>query len=164
MIVSCPGALMIPLPVSSAANAVANQLRPAILRLNRELRRETRAITGVSPFQILILATILLEPGIGVNELAARERVRPPSMSVHIRQLVAAGLLQRDQEAHEDRRRVGLVITPAGVRLLDEVRQLRTAWLARQIAALSPEGQDAVATAIPFLVALTEQPQEQRPS
>ena len=56
--------------------AVAEALRPSLMRISRELRREARAV-GVSPEQVSLLVAIKYEPGIGVRELAARERVSP---------------------------------------------------------------------------------------
>lgn len=140
------------------ATAIADLLRPAILRLNRDLRREIRAAAGLSPFHTLILATIETEPGIGVSELAARERIRPPSMSVHIKQMEAAGFVARDEAAHADRRRIGLRITPEGSRVLVEVKRLRTAWLAGRIALLSREERESILRAIDPLIKLSEPP------
>lgn len=143
--------------MADEAAAIADLLRPAILRLNRDLRRETREAIGLSPFQTLILASLHQEPGLGVNELAARERIKPPSMSVHIKQLEAAGLLRRIEGAHNDRRRVGLAITDAGEKVLAQVRDLRTQWLAGRIARLSAEERDSILRAVAPLIKLSEQ-------
>ncbi|MGV6871066.1 MarR family winged helix-turn-helix transcriptional regulator [Pseudochelatococcus sp. B33] len=140
------------------ATAVADLLRPALLRLNRDLRREIRTAAGLSPFQTLILGTLQQEPGIGVNELAARERIRPPSMSAHIKMLEQAGFLERITGAHADRRRVGLRITPEGARKLGEVKRLRTAWLAGRIALLSQGERESIRRAIDPLIKLSEPP------
>ncbi|MFC0217670.1 DNA-binding MarR family transcriptional regulator [Pseudochelatococcus lubricantis] len=140
------------------AAAIADLLRPAILRLNRDLRRETRGAVGLSPFQTLLLGTLQREPGIGVNELAARERITPPSMSAHIKQLETAGLLRRIEGAHDDRRRVGLAITGEGERVLDEVKRLRTAWLAARIAQLTDQERKRIQLAIEPLIRLSELP------
>lgn len=140
------------------ATAIADLLRPAILRLNRDLRREIRAAAGLSPFQTLILATLLMEPELGVNDLAARERIKPPSMSAHVKVLEAAGFLERVEGAHTDRRRVGLRITPEGERVLAEVKRLRTTWLAARIALLSTEERASILRAIDPLIKLSEPP------
>ncbi len=140
------------------AEAIADLLRPAILRLNRDLRREIRSAAGLSPFQTLILATIELEPGIGVNELAARERIRPPSMSAHVKALEQAGFVERVAGAHADRRRVGLRITPEGERVRDEVKRVRTEWLAGRIDLLSREERKSILRAIDPLIKLSEPP------
>lgn len=140
------------------AAAIADLLRPAILRLNRDLRRETRSAVGLSPFQTLILGTLANEQGIGVNELAARERITPPSMSAHVKQLAAAGLLRRLEGAHDDRRRVGLEITEEGRRVLAEVKRLRTEWLATRISRLTEAERKRVLDAVEPLIKLSETP------
>ncbi|MGI6244339.1 MAG: MarR family winged helix-turn-helix transcriptional regulator [Pseudochelatococcus sp.] len=140
------------------AAAIADLLRPAILRLNRDLRRETRSAVGLSPFQTLILGTLANEQGIGVNELAARERITPPSMSAHVKQLAAAGLLRRLEGAHDDRRRVGLEITEEGRRVLVEVKRLRTEWLATRISRLTEAERKRVLDAVEPLIKLSETP------
>src|SRR5438552_9544396 len=75
--------------------ALADRLRPVLLRIARELRREAQAETGVSPGQIALLATIKYEPGISLGELAGRERMSAPAMTRYIDRLENAGLVTR---------------------------------------------------------------------
>ena len=126
--------------------AVANRLRPALLKIGRELRREARAL-GVSPGQVSLLVCIKQEPGIGVRELAARERVSPAGISGHVDRLVAAGLVARTPSP-SDRRRVGLTLTDQGRRVLRNVQSRRTAWLAARLRQLNAEQLDAIDAAI----------------
>jgi hypothetical protein len=58
--------------VSADPLDVANRLRPVLLHLVRHLRRETHAL-GITGGQASLLAGIHNTPGIGINELAARE-------------------------------------------------------------------------------------------
>jgi DNA-binding MarR family transcriptional regulator len=125
--------------------AVANRLRPVLLKLNRELRREIHSL-GVTGGQVSLLALIRREPEIGVRELAARERMSAPGMSKYVARLEQAGLVART--THADRRRVGLVLTPAGHRVLRSVRSRRTAWLASRLRGLSPDELEALDAAI----------------
>jgi DNA-binding MarR family transcriptional regulator len=126
--------------------AVANRLRPVLLQVGRELRREARAL-GVSPGQVALLVSIKQEPGIGVRELAARERVSPAGISGHVDRLVSAGLVTRTPSP-SDRRRVGLNLTDDGRRVLRNVRSRRTAWLAARLRQLNPEQVEAIDAAI----------------
>jgi len=142
-------------PTGNESIDLAAQLRPAILRLNRLLRRETQAF-GVSPLMVMLLSTIDKEPGIGVNDLANRENMRAASMSSHVKQLEAAGYIQRDQTLHTDKRRVGLAVTPEGRRLVAEVRKRRTDWLAGRIAKLDPDDREALGRAARALQHLGE--------
>jgi DNA-binding MarR family transcriptional regulator len=131
---------------------VADRLRPALLRLGRELRRETRA-AGVSPEQVALLVTIKYAPGAGVNELAARERVSPPAMTKHVDRLERDRLVKRTR-SETDGRRVGLTITDEGARTLRRVRSRRTAWLAQRLGELEPDELAAVEAAIEPLARL----------
>jgi DNA-binding MarR family transcriptional regulator len=112
---------------------------------------------GVSAGQVSILAAVRDTPGIGVAELAARERTSVPSICGHVDKLEAAGLLTRRRESAPDRRRVGLAITAEGEKVLRTVRSRRTAWLAARLAAISPQQRGAIDTALEGLEALLEQ-------
>ncbi|MCW2614637.1 MAG: transcriptional regulator, MarR family, partial [Frankiales bacterium] len=71
-------------------------------------------------------------------ELAAAERVQPPSMTRLAGHLEEQGLVTRT--AHpSDGRQVLLAASPAGAALLREDRRRREAWLARQLAGLDAE-------------------------
>jgi DNA-binding MarR family transcriptional regulator len=139
--------------------AIADRLRPVLLRVGRELRREAREV-GVSPEQVSLLVSIKYSPGIGIRELAARERVSPPALSNHVDRLERDGLVTRTPSA-DDRRRVGLALTDEGQRVLRHVRSRRTAWLTTRLDALSPDELAAVAAAVEPLARLL--PEEKRP-
>jgi DNA-binding MarR family transcriptional regulator len=139
--------------------AIADRLRPVLLQVGRELRRETREI-GVSPEQVSILVAIKYTPGIGVRDLATRERVSAPALSNHVDRLERDGLVSRTPDA-SDRRRVGLTLTDEGQRVLRRVRSRRTAWLATRLRGLEPEELGAVEAAIEPLARLLRE--DERP-
>lgn len=132
--------------VTVDALTLANELRPVLLRLARELRKETEQF-GVTSRQVTLLWLVKQRPGLSLRELAAEEGVSPPAISSSVDRLERQGLLERLRSA-EDRRRVGLVLTPAGARLLRRVRERRTAWLAERLHGLSPGELAAVEAAI----------------
>jgi DNA-binding MarR family transcriptional regulator len=134
--------------------AVANRLRPVLLKLNRELRREIHSL-GVTGVQVSLLVQIKYAPGIGVRELASRERMSVPGMSKFVTRLEEAGLIGRAPVAG-DRRRVGLLVTPAGHRVLRSVKSKRTAWLADRLRHLEPEELEAIDAAIEPLTNLLD--------
>jgi DNA-binding MarR family transcriptional regulator len=126
--------------------ALADALRPALLQVGRELRREARAL-GASPEQVALLVSIKYAPGIGLRELAARERVSPPAMTKHVDRLERDGLVER-RPSEEDRRRVGVTLTDEGQRLLRRVRSRRTAWLALRLGELDENELAALEAAV----------------
>jgi DNA-binding MarR family transcriptional regulator len=142
-----------PTAISADPTTVANRLRPALLRLNRELRRELHSL-GVTGGQVSLLIRVQKEPGIGIRELARWERMSTPGMSKYVARLESAGLVRRTEL--EDRRRVGLELTPEGSRVLSSVKRRRTAWLAERLRGLSPAELDAVDAAVEPLLKLLE--------
>jgi DNA-binding MarR family transcriptional regulator len=143
------------MPTTLAADPIvlANRLRPVLLQLNRELRREIHSL-GVTGGQVSLLVQIQRTPGVGVRELAQRERMSAPGMSKYLARLEAAGLVERTQTS--DRRRVGLRLTQEGDGVVRSVKKRRTAWLATRLRALSPGELEAVDAAIEPLVRLLE--------
>ena len=125
---------------------VANQLRPVLLRLSRELRQETEQL-GVTSRQVTLLWLIRNNPGMSLRELAAEERISAPALSGHVDRLEKAGLLARVRD-ESDRRRVGLALTDEGERLLRRVRARRTTWLADRLRGLDDDELAAVEAAI----------------
>jgi DNA-binding MarR family transcriptional regulator len=137
---------------------LANRLRPVLLKLNRELRREIHSL-GVTGGQVGLLVQIKTRPGIGIRELASVERMSVPGMSKFIARLEEAGLVQRAPVAG-DQRRVGLSLTAAGHKVLRSVKSKRTAWLAARLRHLEREQLDAIDAAIEPLAHLLELSEE----
>ncbi len=131
--------------------SVANRLRPVLLKLNRELRREIHSL-GVTGGQVALLVTIRQNPGIGVRELAALERMSAPGMSKLVGRLEAAGLVTRARG--EDRRRISLTLTPQADRVLRSVKERRTAWLAARLKHLDDAQLRAIDEAVEPLASL----------
>lgn len=135
--------------------AVANELRPVLLKLSRQLRQEVHA-RGVTAGEVSLLIQIAKHPNISIGDLAALEGVSSPRVSKAIQKLLLDGLVYRHQSTPEDRRRVGVDITQRGRQVLDSVRRRRTAWLAERLQGLSPEELEALEAAIAPLAKLLE--------
>ena len=133
--------------------AVADRLRPTLLRLARELRRER--IGGVSPHQVSLLVAINHARGVTVGRLAADERVSTAAMSKRVSRLERDGLVARTP-SEQDHRCVGLSLTEEGQRTLRRVRSRRTAWLASRLEELSPDELAAVGVAAEALTRLVQ--------
>ena len=132
---------------------VANRLRPVLLQMTRELRREIHSL-GVTGGQVSLLVQIQRLPGLGVRELAARERMSPAGMSKYVGRLEAAGLVERTALA--DKRRVSLRLTEQAERVLRSVKKRRTAWLAARLRELDDDERAAIERAVEPLARLLE--------
>jgi DNA-binding MarR family transcriptional regulator len=135
--------------------ALANRLRPVLLKLSRELRRELHPL-GVTGGQVSLLVQIRRHSGLGVRELAAREGMSAAGMSGYVDRLERAGLVTRTQDPH-DRRRQALALTAAGQGVLRTVRKRRTAWLAARLEGLSSTDLEAIDRAVEPLLRLLEE-------
>jgi DNA-binding MarR family transcriptional regulator len=133
-------------PTTTDTVAVADALRPVLLRVGRELRREARA-EGISPEQVSLIVAIKDAPGIGIRELAAHERISAPALTKHIDRLERDHLVARTPGV-DDRRRIGLALTDEGQRVLRRIRSRRTAWLASRLRGLDADELAAVTAAI----------------
>jgi DNA-binding MarR family transcriptional regulator len=140
-------------PLKADPVTLANELRPVLLQIARQLRQEVHPL-GVTGGQVSLLASIRQESGIGLRELATREGVSPAAMCRHIDRLEAAELVRRVPERDGDRRRIGLEVTAEGERVLRLVRSRRTAWLASKLKQLESEQLDTLEAAVEPLAAL----------
>lgn len=132
--------------------ALADALRPGLMRVSRRLRLEAQK-AGLSAQDVFILGYVRKNPGKGVSALAAAEQTSRPTMSGHVKRLEGAGLIIRSDDA-EDARRCGLTISQAGSRQLDIIQQQRNDWLAARLAKLSPEERARLAAAAEPLLKL----------
>lgn len=134
------------------ALALAEKLRPALLRVSRRLRQEAQRL-GASALDAMLLGHIKRTPGIGVSEMAELEHMSKPSMSGHIKRLEAAGWIVRVEDM-QDGRRSGLTLTDDGLRQMAAIRQLRNDWLAARLNRLPPAQRRQLEDAIEPLLAL----------
>ncbi|MEA3017984.1 MAG: hypothetical protein QOI38_2706 [Sphingomonadales bacterium] len=94
---------------------MAARLQAAAVRLLR-LARQSRGKAPHAP-HLPLLAAIAAAGPLSLAALAAREGVRPPTMSRSVERLVAAGFVSRETDPG-DRRRVRIAATEAGRSLL----------------------------------------------
>jgi DNA-binding MarR family transcriptional regulator len=119
-------------PVALDLEDVA-RLRTAVMRLARRLRQQSSS--GATPSQLAVLAALARRGPTSPGELAAEERVQPPSMTGIIDRLEEKGWVVRAL-APGDGRSLRVSLTPAGRRLVSGVRSQRNAWLAVQLRGL----------------------------
>lgn len=119
------------------ASDLASQLRLSVVRLNRRLRSQ-RPEESVSLTQISAMATLRTCGAMTPSELAANERVRPPSMTRVISALEEAGLVSRRDHPTDGRQSI-IELTARGTELLNTETSLKERWLDRRLAELTEE-------------------------
>jgi DNA-binding MarR family transcriptional regulator len=128
---------------------LASSLRISVMRLARRLRLE-KSTDALSMNQLATLGTLSRCGALTVGELAGIEKVKPPSMTRTVNSLAEAGLVTRSPHP-TDGRQVMVALTPAARQVLDEDRRRRDAWLAKRLAALSPEQRALLRDVAPLL-------------
>ena len=116
--------------------ALASELRTTVMRLARRLRAQ-RSDTSLSLGQLAVLGTLDRHGPLTPGELAAHERVQPPSMTRMVAALESEGLVTRTDHP-TDRRQVLVAVAPSGLELLRADRRRRDAWLAQRMRDLDP--------------------------
>jgi DNA-binding MarR family transcriptional regulator len=105
---------------------------------------------GLSATHLAALATLERQGPLSLGELAAHERVQPPSMTRVVAALVDAGFAERT--AHPtDRRQVLASVTEAGRARLAADRRQRDEWLAERLRELPPSDLEVLRAAAPIL-------------
>jgi len=124
---------------------LSTSLRIAVARLSRRLRAE-KEDHELSDAQTATLGYLAREGSGTIGRLSEYERVKPPSMNRTVNHLEEAGYVERTADA-ADGRKVVVVLTERGTRLVAETRKRRDAWLHQRLAGLSPEQRATLAAA-----------------
>ena len=134
---------------TATETALASTLRLSVMRLARRMRAQ-RADTMLTLSQLAALATLDRHGALSPGELAAHEKISPPSTTRLIAVLESAGLVVRT--AHPtDRRQVSLAVSPAGTALLREDRRRRDVWLAQHLKDLDADELEVLSRAAGIL-------------
>jgi len=139
--------------VSTAA--LAGQLGLTVTRLHRHLRQH--AAGGLTPTQMSALSAIARQGPLTLGELAASERVAPPTITKVVAKLGGHRYVTRTVDG-DDRRIHRVAVTAAGRRYLDAVRSRRNEWLAERLADLSVADRELLAAAVDVLGRLYVEP------
>lgn len=122
----------------SLADETANRLMrlaPQVVQAARHYLR-TQNLGGITLPQLRALAYVSRQPGSTLGELAEHLAITAPSASVLADRLVKQGLLEA-RIPPENRRRVALVVTADGERVVADVTDLWQTELAHRLASLS---------------------------
>lgn len=136
--------------------ALASELRVPVMRLARRLRLE-RSSEDYTLNQLSAMAVLDRDGDLTAGELAAIERVTPPSMTRTVNSLVDAGLAVR--RPHDtDGRQVLIGLTDLARAVLAEDRRRRDQWLTQRLAELEPAERELLAHVAPLLDSLAVTP------
>jgi DNA-binding MarR family transcriptional regulator len=100
--------------------------------------------------QLSAMAVLLNHGDLPMGELAALEKVQPPSMTRIVNGLEGRGLVTRVPSPFDGRQAV-VTLTDAGHQVLMANRRRRDQWLTTRIALLDPEERDVLRRAVAIL-------------
>src|SRR5437870_5825832 len=103
---------------------LASGLRLAVMRLARRLRQQSEA--GVTPSMLSALSTIERHGPMTLSDLAAHERVQPPTITSVVGRLETAELVNRVTDP-TDRRVSRISLSRGGRHLIEASRSRKTA-------------------------------------
>jgi DNA-binding MarR family transcriptional regulator len=138
---------------TKTSSELAARLRLVVTRLSRQLRQ--RAEIGISPTQMSALAAIERHGSMTLGELAAHERVQPPSITAVVSRLEDQGLVERRPDPG-DRRVARVEVTRDGHKLVARSRSRKDAELDRRLGALTDDERATLADATAILERLVE--------
>ena len=142
--------------IARTDTGLASQLRLSVMRLRRRLANEREPGNELSIASMCVLGQLYRLGDLTVGELAAQERVQPPSMTRHVNALETDGFVER--RAHETDGRVVLVhLTDRGRDQLLADRRRRDEWLARRLRDLTAEERATLRAAAPLLQRIAEE-------
>jgi DNA-binding MarR family transcriptional regulator len=133
-------------------------LRVGVLRLARRLQLE-RAADDITLTQLSVLAILHRDGPLTIGELAAAERIKPPSMTRTVNCLEEAGLVKRCAHA-TDGRQVVVKLTDEARAVMRENRRRRDMWLADHLGDLDDDERAVLRRAVPLLDRLAQDRQE----
>ena len=134
---------------------LASELRLSVMRLRRRLAIERHPDNELSLNQMAVLGALYRNGDLALGELAAHERVQPPSMTRAVNCLEEGGYVAR--RPHEtDGRQVLVTLTESGRATVLADRARRDAWLAMRLRDLTPEERAVLRQAAPILERLAQ--------
>ena len=128
---------------------LASVLRIAVAKLRRRLAVERDPSNPVPLAAMAVLVALHAKGEATIGELAARERVQPPSMTRTVNFLEEGGYVVR-RPVDTDRRMVRVALTERGVDMVHADRMRRDEWLTARLAQLTPAEIDVLRKAVPL--------------
>jgi DNA-binding MarR family transcriptional regulator len=113
---------------------VADRLHSAAIHLLRNAAK-TDSQSGQGPARLSALSILVFGGAKTLGQLAAAERVKPPTMSRIVAGLKKSGLAKIQNDG-SDARKISITVTARGKRLLQEARRRRIRSLAESLKSL----------------------------
>lgn len=141
---------MSPKTVSADATQLAGEVRTEVSRLAYHLRTPATR-SGVTPTRLAALAALAHHAdGIRQGDLAELMNVSPPSMTRLVEILSDAGWVERHRDP-DDHRSLFLTLSPAGITMLQHLREESATALSEALDELTADERDALTAAVPVL-------------
>ena len=141
--------------IARTDTGLAAALRVSVARLTRRLRSERDPLNELSVGQLSVLGVLLRSGECSIGELAAQERVQPPSMTRTVNCLEEHGYVVRRRH-DTDGRQVLIALADKGRETLTADRRRRDVWLARRLRELTPEERSVLRQATPIIERLAQ--------
>ncbi|MEZ5091297.1 MarR family winged helix-turn-helix transcriptional regulator [Nocardioides sp.] len=135
---------------SRTVAGLASELGLSVLRLRRRLSLEQHPGNPLSLSQMTVLGTLYRHGEMTLGDLAAHERVQPPSMTRTVGVLGAGGYVRRHQSSTDGRVQL-ITITERGISTLLADRKRRDAWLTQALIHLTADERSILRAAAPIL-------------
>ena len=129
---------------------LSSALRISVMRLSRRMRQERSGEAGLTATQLAVMATLRRHGALTAGELAAYEKVSPPSMTRVLTTLADAGMVSR-RSSPTDGRQVLVELSDAGAELLAADRRRRDEWLGARLGELTGEEQEQLRAVVGIL-------------
>ncbi|WP_346384811.1 MarR family transcriptional regulator [Nocardioides sp.] len=141
--------------VARSDTGLASELRLSVMRLRRRLANERHPDNELSMNAMAVLGALYRSGDLTIGELAAHERVQPPSMTRTVNCLEDGGFVTR--RAHDtDGRQVLVTLTEPGRTTLLADRDRRDEWLAQRLRGLTADERAILRRAAPVLQRLAQ--------
>ena len=140
--------------MTSSSDELADRVHTLALELLRRVRA-ANAESALSAARLSALSVLVYSGPRTVGELAAADQVTAPTMSRLVTALEREGYVRRESDA-DDGRRVRVVVTPEGVRALNEARRRRVERVAELLDGIDPDRRRTLAEATEILASALE--------
>ncbi|MDQ1635995.1 MAG: hypothetical protein QOJ32_2804 [Frankiaceae bacterium] len=135
---------------------LSSALRISVMRLSRRMRQERSGEAGLTATQLAVMATLRRHGALTAGELAAYEKVSPPSMTRVLTTLADAGMVSR-RSSPTDGRQVLVDLSETGAQLLAADRRRRDEWLGARLDELTADEQEQLRAVVGLLDRLASQ-------